>query len=297
MKNLMLLILLFIFLTGTELCSGQRLIERGMILNPLENPNVDIPEGEAAWFTQVGGWGSLGGYGLYRDDNHAWYQQLGAYFELYRRGNESSLAFTGQIEFIADTNNAINFSPRAIFWEEGLLYTRRIGRPFIQFGYYHRCKHDIDNFRFGEERTMVFGSVLARLVLPVSLFSTDDALLAFQYDHYTITWEKRSPNTFQNGAYNWDELINSFKINAAWQRRLNGNANIYLDGYLMGTLLKDDSWVNGQFRAEVGAETAAGQVRFGLHAEYLGDSGIPVNPKSVKLIGIGMRIMTAGSIR
>jgi hypothetical protein len=54
--------------------------------------------------------------------------------------------------------------------------------------------------------------------------------------------------------------------------------------------------VNGQFRAEVGAETAAGQVRFGLHAEYLGDSGIPVNPKSVKLIGIARRIMTAGSI-
>jgi len=297
MKHFIPVLSIFMILITAITSDAQRLIERGMILNPLQNPNVDIPSNEVAWFTQVGGWGSFGSYGLYGDENHAWYQHLGAYFELYRRGNESSLAFTGQIEFIADTNNDINFSPRAIFWEEGLLYTRRIGRPFIQFGYYHRCKHDIDNFRFGEERTMVFGSALARLILPLSLFSTDDALLAFQYDHYTITWEKRTPNTFQNGTFNWDELINSFKINAAWQRPLNGNSHFYLDGYLMGTLLKDDSWVNGQFRAEVGAETAAGQVRFGLHAEYLGDSGIPVNPKSVTLIGIGLRIMTAGSIR
>lgn len=287
------LILILFFIPA----DAQRLIERGMILNPLENPNVDIAENEISWFTQAGGWGSFGTYGLYGDDNHAWYQHLGAYFELYRRGNESSLAFTGQIEFIADTNNDINFSPRAIFWEEGLLYTRRIGNPFIQFGYYHRCKHDIDNFRFGEERTMVFGSVLARLVLPLSLFSTDDGLLALQYDYYTITWEKRTPNTFQNGAFNWDELIHSFKLNAAWQRALADNANFYLDGYLMGTQLKDDSWLNGQIRAEIGAATPAGQVRFGVHAEYLGDSGIPVHPKSVTLIGLGVRVMSAGSIR
>lgn len=282
---------------GTELCSAQRLIERGMILNPLENPAVDVGSEDIAWFSQVGGWGSFGSYGLYGDENHAWYQHLGAYMEIYRKGNESSLAVTGQIEFIADTNNDINFSPRAIFWEEGLLYTRRIGRPFIQFGYYHRCKHDIDNFRIGEERTMVFGSAMARLVLPFNLSSNSDMLLAFQYDHYTITWEKRTPNTFQNGAYNWDELINSLRVNAAYQRPVSGNANFYLDGYLMGTLLKNDSWMNGQIRAEIGSETAAGQVRFGLHAEYLGDSGIPVQPKSTMLIGVGVRIMTTGSIR
>ena len=88
---------------GTELCSAQRLIERGMILNPLENPAVVVGSEDIAWFSQVGGWGSFGSYGLYGDKNHAWYQHLGAYMEIYRKGNESSLAVTGQIEFIADT--------------------------------------------------------------------------------------------------------------------------------------------------------------------------------------------------
>ncbi|TVR14736.1 MAG: hypothetical protein EA391_12280 [Balneolaceae bacterium] len=297
MKTFSAVISFLILILISFSADAQRLIERGMILNPLANPNVDIQPNEVAWFTQVGGWGSFGSYGFYGDENHAWYQHLGAYVEIYRRENISSLALTGQIEFIADTNNDINFSPRAIFWEEGLLYTRRIRRSFIQFGYYHRCKHDIDNFRFGEERTMVFGSVLARIKMPVSLFSGSDAWLAFQFDQYTITWEKRTPDTFQNGAFNWDELLRSVKVNAVYQQPMRGSATLYLDGYLQGTLLKSDSWLNGQIRIETGKETAAGQIRFGLHAEYLGDSGIPVQPKSVTLIGVGIRIMTTGSIR
>jgi len=297
MKFRTIVISILIIQWGSTVSEAQRLVERGMILNPIENPAVEIETGKTRWFSQVGGWGSFGSYGLYGDEDHAWYQHLGAYLEIYRNGNISSLALTGQIEFIADTNNDINFSPRAIFWEEGLLYTRRIGRPFIQLGYYHRCKHDIDNFRFGEERTMVFGSTLARLTLPVSLFSIDDLWIAIQYDHYTITWEKRTPNTFQNGEYDWEQLTHSFKINTAFKRSLKGNANFYVDSYLMGTLLRDHSWVNGHVRAEIGSSTAAGDIRFGLHVEHLGDSGIPVQPTNATLAGVGLRIMTTGSVR
>lgn len=71
-----------------------------------------------------------------------------------------------------------------------------------------------------------------------SLFAPGGALLAFQYDHYTIIWEKRTPDTFENGAYNWDDLVNSTKINAAWKHSLNNNANLYIDGYAIATLLK-----------------------------------------------------------
>ncbi len=297
MSYRMILITMLICLSGTALSEAQRLIERGMILNPIENKAIDIKDEENKWFSQVGGWGSFGSYGIYGDDDHAWYQHLGAYLEIYRKGTVSSLAVTGQIEFIADTNNDINFSPRAIFWEEGLLYTHRMGRSFLQVGYYHRCKHDIDNFRFGEERTMVFGSALARLVIPGSLFSTDDTRIAFQYDHYTITWEKRTPDTFQNGKYDWDQLTHSFKINVYLKHSMRGNANFYADSYFMGTLLKDHSWFSGQIRTEVGTSTAAGDVRFGIHIEHLGDSGIPVRPTNTTLVGVGIRIMTSGSVR
>jgi hypothetical protein len=276
---------------------AQRLIERGMILNPLENPAVDLRADESAWFPQVGGWAAFGSYGLYGDENHQWYQHLGGYFEIYRRANRASLAFTGQIEFIADAENDINFSPRAIFWEEGLLFTHRFNRFLLQLGYYHRCKHEIDNLRFEEERTTVFGSALGRVVLPVSLFSDGDALLAFQYDHYTITWEKRTPALYEGVQPDWEELVNSFKLNGAWKSELRGQVNFYTDGYIMSTLLKNDFLMNGMIRAEVGKQAGAGEVRFGIHVERLGDSGIPVHPRPVTLLGIGIRIMTPGSIR
>lgn len=297
MKFQVVLFSLGLFFSLNTLTEAQRLIERGMILNPLENSLVDLNSGDSQWFSQVGGWGSFGSYGMYGDENHEWYQHLGAYLEIYRRGSVSSLAVTGQIEFIADTNNDINFSPRAIFWEEGILYTHRVRRSFVQIGYYHRCKHDIDNFRFGEERTIVFGSGLARLVVPISLFSAEDTRIAFQYDHYTITWEKRTPDTFQNGKFDWDQLRHSFKINASLKHPLRGKANFYVDSYLMGTLLEDHSWFNGQIRAEIGSSTPAGDIRFGVHLEHLGDSGIPVHPTNATLVGIGIRIMTLGSVR
>lgn len=295
MRKSLLTVLLFSFIIYAD-ANAQRLIERGMTLNPLNHPGVDVAEGEVEWFPQVGGWASFGNYGLYSDDDHTWYQHLGAYVEIYRRGNESSLALTSQIEFVANSDNDINFSPRAIFWEEGLLYTRSAGRSYWQLGYYHRCKHDIDNLRFGEERTMVFGSVLARIITPLSLRNEDDGLLSVQYDHYTITWEKRTPAEFESNRKNWDNLINSLKVNSAWQAVNGRSANLYLDNYLMATLTSEEVLLSGKIRAEVGARTGAGEVRFGVHLEHLGDSGIPVQPKASTLLGIGVRIMSPGSV-
>ena len=294
MRFLFLISLLLFVVNQAE---AQRLIERSMTLNPLENPNVEVPESEVEWFPQVGGWASFGNYGLYSDDDHTWYQHLGAYLEIYRRGDESSLAITSQIEFIANSDNDINFSPRAIFWEEGLLYTRNHGRFYSQLGYYHRCKHDIDNLRIGEERTMVYGSALARIIAPFSLRNEDDALFSVQYDHYTITWEKRTPAEFRSNRKNWGNLINSLKMNTAWQKSNGSSANFYIDNYMMATLTKEELMLSGKIRAEVGASTGAGEVRFGLYVEHLSDSGISVKPQSVTLLGLGVRIMTPGAVK
>ena len=289
--------LLICFLGFISELNAQRLIERGMILNPLENPAINLEEEKPKWFTQVGGWASFGNYGFYGDGNHQWYQHLGAYVEIYRRENISSLAVTSQIEFIADPENDINFSPRAIFWEEGLLYSRKIRGSFLQIGYYHRCKHDIDNLRFGEERTMVFGSALARYVIPFRPGGGIDAIVALQYDHYTITWEKRTPAEFEGDSYDWSRLNQSVKLNSSIQKKVGRKTNLHLDGYTMATFFKNDFLMNAKIRTEIGSSTPIGDVRFGVHLEHLGDSGIPVQPKSVTLLGVGIRIMTPGSIR
>lgn len=260
----------------------------------MESKSYQPEDHDRKWFSQVGGWGSFGSYALSGDRDHHWYQQLAAFAEIYRHGNEWSVAVTSQIEFIANDDNDVNFSPRAIFWEEGLLITRRQNRFFLQLGYYHRCKHDIDNLRIGEERTSVFGSAMAAIIFP---FRTGNsrATLAFRYDHYTITWEKRTPHEYWNAGPNWEDLISSATMNADWLVPA-GSLNLHLNGYAMGTLLRNESLFNGMVRAEIGRKTAAGDLRFGVHLEYLGDSGIPVRPRAVTLIGAGVRIMAPGSV-
>lgn len=276
---------------------AQRAVERSLILNPLENPHVVLKEGESGWLTQAGGWGSFGSYFISGDEDHAWQQQLGAYAEIYRRGNRASLALTGHVEVIADRRNDINFSPRAVVWEEGFLYTHRIRQSYLQAGYYHRCKHDVDNLRFFEERTLVFGSALARLILPLNVYAGGDSWLSVQYDHYTITWEKRRPDPLPERMKYWGDLIHSLKINALLAKPLGESSHLYMDGYLMGTRMKEEFLLNGMIRLEVGKETAAGQIRLGIHTEYLADSGVSVYAPGVLLSGIGIRLMPAGVFR
>ncbi|REL33489.1 hypothetical protein DYD21_12025 [Rhodohalobacter sp. SW132] len=275
---------------------AQRLIERDKMLNPLENPAVELEADQTSWLTQFGGWGAFGSQVLSRDSDHLWYQELGAYAEIYRRGNRTSLAITSQIEFIADDSNDINFSPRAIFWEEGLLLTRSFDSFTLQAGYYHRCKHDIDNLDTGQERTQVFGSALARVIFPFTLYKKNDARFSVQYDHYTIAWEDRVPEAFEQLKPRWDQLQSSIKLNSAWKIQVGRTANLYLDGYSMATIFEEDIYYLGKFRVELGRSQQAGDIRFGIHIEHLADSGIPVQPKSVTLAGFGVRIMTIGSV-
>ena len=290
------LFLLMIMIT-MEPASAQRPVERSLLFNPLESPNVELKEGERSWFTQAGGWGSFGNYLFSGDEDHAWQQQLGAYAEIYRWGNRASLALTGHVEIIADKRNDINFSPRAIFWEEGFLYSHRAGRSYLQLGYYHRCKHDVDNLRLNEERTLVFGSLLARAILPLDISQRNDAFFAIQYDHYTITWEKRFPDpSFGQKEYLGD-LISSLKASLFITNSLGKSSVLYFDGYVKGIYLKDELQVNGMVRAEIGRETPAGQVRFGIHTEYLADNLVSVNAGSVLLAGIGIRLMPTGVFR
>ena len=292
-----LLLLLIIFAGNVQTSDAQRLIERNQILNPLENPSVNIEEGEKKWFSQVGGWGSFGNYTFSRDKNHFWYQELGAYFELYRSGNSKSIAITSQIEFIADDDNDINFSPRAIFWEEGILFTSRRSGYFIQAGYYHRCKHDIDNLNLGEERATVFGSAMGRVIIPVSLSSSDDALFSLRLDYYTITWERRVPRENLEFEPSIEDLSASLMTNLDWRIRLSDQNFINIGGYAMSSLYDTDLRSSGKIFINIGTDRGFGDVQFGFHLEHLADSGIPARPKAATLAGFGIRINTSGSIR
>jgi len=293
-QNLCFFLLLTAFCVAlASTTNAQRLIERNQILNPLENPSLNVKQGKTMWFSQVGGWGSFGNYAFSRDANHFWYQELGAYFELYRSGNSTSVAITTQIEFIADDDNDINFSPRAIFWEEGILFTSRRDGFFLQAGYYHRCKHDIDNLNLGEERATVFGSAMGRVIIPVSLSRPGDALFSLRLDYYTITWERRIPRDNFEFEPNIEDLSASLMTNIDWRIRLSDQNFVSFGGYAMTSLYDADLRSSGKISVNIGTDRGIGDVQFGFHLEHLADSGIPVRPKAATLAGFGIRINTS----
>ena len=118
------------------------MVQRGIIINPLFNESLSISHSKSKTISSVYGWGSFGNY-VVDDAEHEWYHKLGMLIELYRIGKKLNLSFESHIEFTANDRNTLGFNPRAIIWEEGLLFTKRYNDSFWQIGYFHRCKHDI----------------------------------------------------------------------------------------------------------------------------------------------------------
>ncbi len=281
--------------------SAQRPAERNFLHNPLWNERHHVEEGESRYMNSFGGWGGFGNFGLRRDTHHLWHQDLGAFIELYRHSDRRSLVFTGQIEFIADPHNDINFNPRAIFWEEGFMYTWRGGDYFLQLGFYHRCKHDIDNLDRGEERSLIYSSLWGRWLQPFSLVNSQDLILALRYDRYIITWDNR---IFENSTQadfdrsRWDELSSGFSVNLHWQSNPDRMGNgYYIEPRIWLSRLQADFRVNHGINAGLNVRTEGAEFRVGLEYEYLHDSGIPAEPSDVHLISFGIKAIPAFGIR
>ena len=275
---------------------AQRQATRSMIINPLLDGRHHLPNGETRGFNSFGGWGGFGHFGYSSDDHHLWYQDLGGYVELWRKGNSQSLLLTGQMQFIADPHNDINFNPRAIFWEEGLLYTARMDPGYLQLGFLHRCKHDIDNLDRGEERSLIFGSFTVRYQQPLSVFREDDLLLMGAYDNYLITWDRRTPRILEEQDPDWNDLQNEFTLQAHWMENPLGSGP-FVDSRIHLISLDSGLHINGGLSAGWNLHRDGGGFRVSVSYEYLHDSGIPAVPGGVHLVGIGIRANSAFVIR
>jgi hypothetical protein len=293
-------ILVLTLLSLSSLLHGQRMPERWFTLNPLGG-NTTASSDTTIFIHSVTGWGGFGAYRLARDAEHAWLQQLGAFIELLRIGNDQSLAFTSSIEFIADPHNDIRFNPRATFWEEGFLYTKRTGRGFWQIGYYHRCKHDVDNLILGKERSLIFGSVLGKYLLPLKI-NTDEALAAFRLDIYTLRQDDRIPKHLQSTSLNWKRLLASAGANVHVREAGRQLFGWYAGGWFtVNTFGGKESIVirldrireltfNGGVSAGIALRGKA-HFRIGFTYEYLSDTGINPTPKRANLLSFGVTIL------
>ncbi len=284
----------------SPLLYSQRMPERWFTLNPLTGNTITTSD-TTIFIHSVTAWGGFGAYRLARDAEHAWLQQLGGAIELLRIGNDQSLVFTSSIEFIADPHNDIRFNPRATFWEEGFLYTQRTGESFWQIGYYHRCKHDIDNLILGKERSLIFGSLLGKYLLPFRI-NADEGLAAFRLDIYTLRQDDRIPKHSEGTTLNWKRLLASAGANLYLRETSRNLFGWYAGGWFtVNSFGEKESVVigfdrirevtfNGGISAGIALRGGA-HFRIGITYEYLSDTGLNPTSERANLLSFGVTIL------
>lgn len=288
---------------------SQRFPDRSMTFNPLGDSKLSEAPDSWSWMHSTGGWGEFGAYRLARDREHAWLQKLGAFVELFRISNEASLAFLSSIEFIANPDNDIRFNPRAVFWDEGFLFTRRAGTHFWQIGYFHRCKHDVDNLILGRERSLIFGSILAKYLIP---FKWDDqktdGLITLRSDLYTIRQDDRYPQHLSDRLPHVKRMLGTVAGLAHFRQQLGASSfGLYLTYWGSVNLYSSKEGVIQRFGAVKSATLDGGltggiavqgnaHFRIGFSYEYLSDTGLNPIPEHAHLLSLGVTILNPSTM-
>jgi len=293
--------LLCMLVTSVVCVEAQRFPDRWIALNPLLDTSRRVESGTLGWMHSLIGWGEFGGY-LASDHEHAWIQRLGALIELARIGEHSSLAFASEIEFIANPDNDIRFNPRAVFWQEGFLFTHRTDAGYWQVGYYHRCKHDVDNLDLGRQRSLIYGSIVGKYLVPLA-FAGWSGGAVLRGDLYTIRLDDRQPRTTADGLPNVEQLLGMLGGSIHLQRVLAAPwVGVYTSAWIAansygnrtgGYLLTDGirmTRLSGGVAAGI-ALTGAAHFRIGLSYESLADTGINPIPESSRLLALTIAVV------
>lgn len=288
---------------------AQRFPDRWLTINPLMNQQDAVEDHAWSWMHSTVGWGEFGGYRIVRDKEHAWIQRLGTFVELLRIGDASSLAFLSSIEFIANPDNDIRFNPRAVFWDEGFLWTQRAGSSYWQLGYFHRCKHDVDNFILRRERSLIFGSLQAKYLLPLDFQEArTQSLLALRMDLYTIRQDDRFPSEFANQFPHVKRMLatigGTLHVRKSLATKPLGLYATYwsavnLYGSKESVLLRWDTIKQMTFQGGLAGGIAIEgntHLRIGFTYEYLSDTGINPTPESAHLVTLGVTIVNPSAM-
>ncbi len=203
-------------------CGAQNMPDRTVIYDPLAAPAAD------SGFSMFNGTRLFAEFGRYSNGSgphHRWNAKTGGWFEIARWDSSWSIAMIGTMEMVADAFSDIGFNPRAIFWEEGLLATARLGQgTALQFGYVHRCKHDIDNLEpyllagSIEQYTLIYSGITARLLFrprvvvdgPLQI----SAGAALRNDIFLHRFSQTEPGGIQRPGSDISSLATAFNITA-----------------------------------------------------------------------------------
>ncbi|CAN5627855.1 hypothetical protein BH23BAC1_BH23BAC1_30940 [soil metagenome] len=291
-------LLIICFFVGLQNIKAQRQVERLLILNPLFDTTKTFNGRNTSWAHSFNGWIGFNKYTIAKDNDHEWFQQIGTMTEIVRFRNNSSITFTGHMEMVADPHNNINLNPRAIFWEEGLFYIKKVKDHYLKFGYYHRCKHDIDNLEVGQQRTTIYASLLFETIKPVKL-PENDLILALRTEFYTVRQDYRLPRMMDRPAPDVNNLLGSFRGNFHYQKLFSNTLGVFLNGYAKLLIYSQHEGFVDRLqsfqKARVNSGLSGGlvingnaNIRLAVNYDYLSDTGIPIFPVSGHFISFGV---------
>lgn len=300
--------LAFLILGAAQLW-GQNIPDRIIHLDPLGDTTVPsdrfVPLPAARLFAEFARFSNGSG------ENHRWDARTGGYLEFARFSGDWSISIHGTMEVVMDPLNDIEFNPRAIFWEEGLLIATRgpIDQSSVQFGYTHRCKHDIDNYEVfatrgeREQRTLIFSGPFVRLLrrpTPLArIGNVGDLTLggALRADYYVHLLDDRSYTERPGDSGSIEDLVASSSLSARVGLDFDGSiVGLHLSGALQSSLRSGPSSSDGLDLLMSWAELALDLrnptgMTFSIYArtENQRDGGILVEPTPATLLSIGVR--------
>lgn len=166
-----------------------------------------------AWFAAE----AFRGWGSYQDDQ-AWQYRMHGGIEPFRFGEDSTATITTSLQFhselTASSRNDLGFNPRTARWEEMLLVHVRASPLTFQAGWFHRCKHEIDNSEPPDDaadpryqptrRVLIVSGPTATAVSPTLVTPLGRIRLMGGAEWYAVHEDYRTPDSVRTGS--WEGL-------------------------------------------------------------------------------------------
>jgi hypothetical protein len=281
---------------------------RGVVPRPLWMPR-DSSRGGAISLDRAGFFGGVTrGFGS-TGERFAWQIDISALAELWRWGEDASLMAIASQELQSDIYNDIAFNPRGIFWEEGLLFTKRATGFDWQTGFLYRCRHDVDNADpllrsgYSEQRTLIYMSLPFRVMFdPMDIVGRNNFEPWVKADIYLIRQDYRIPkrfdgigNDFRNLAFGVStggniELARFDKSNFYTR----GEASLSLyganDGFMSRFSTLRSSTLDGRIELGYRSFGRAAAVQYFVSYESLEDDASVPTPANSKFFSVGFRL-------
>lgn len=304
------LLILALLMTARGL-SAQNFPDRIVVVDPLGD--VARSDSGATWLPGTTLYAEFSRYSNGSGSDHRWNARTGGSLEIVRLDNDWSLHAMGTMEVVVDPQNDITFNPRAIFWEEGLFAQRNLSeRTALQFGYMHRCKHDIDNLEVFtlrgevEQRTLIFsGPSIRYMIRPRSIDSTTfEWGMAIREDFFLHLLDDRMRSDARGVGRSIESAVSATTLDARGRWRPGGgrvacgiNVGLMVAAYGsepgFSARFSDISLVWSVPYVEVGLDffnPDGGSLVVFARAEYQRDAAITSIPQPKDLVMFGIRM-------